>query len=755
MIRFIYAGASTGVLAMMLACPAGAQETTEHVAAAEIVVTAQKRVENVQDVPKSVDVISVERLERAGVTRITDLNRVSPSISGSPSPVTGTPAIRGISSFAFSIGLQGQTGIVVDDIPQPAFSSLASELADIERVEVFPGPQSSLSGRNAAGGLINIVTRRPSHEFGGNVTLEQTTDHQTRMQGFVTGPATEQLAFSLSGFLDKWDGPLRNVATGGRLGGFNTWGVRGKLLWEPTPDIDLTLIGYYIRNKSNGTALISGGPFISIDPRASYIFAPSLTLDQLVPGVTFKKYNRDVSLEDHTVSRTKDRGVALHADFDVGDLGTISSISNYSKSDLPRTDWFLGPDIGLSDPYVNVTYGSQVISQEVRLASPGNRPFTYLLGAIYSDNDISHPYSRLGIFPVNWIRGSSFASIATYGRATYSFDQGTSVTGGIRYQRDYQKWNWTFLNTVAPYDVTAVRGGKSNYDFVSGEVSLRHEFTDTVSAYVTLSRSETGQAYDLEDQNNALAGMLQPITSEKVKNVEMGIKAQTADRRLTANLSFFYADYSNYQIQTSEPLTTPGQTPVIRVFPIGKVQTKGIEFVGVYRPIDDLSFNLNASYLDAKIKEYPNAACYSRQTEAQGCIDGFQPSLAGLTMPGTAKLNLNGSIDYRLRTDKMPFDPRFNLFMRYRSGLHTDLFGNPISYLPSLTIVNASIGLADHDDRYELTFFVNNLFNKHYYTGLGDDTFFVVGADATIPAISGGYARDSFRYAGVRLNAKF
>jgi len=724
----------------------------------EIVVTAQKRTENVQDVPKSVDVVSTERLAESGVTRITDLSAVAPSVSGSNTPFTGTPAIRGISSFSFSVGLQGQTGVVVDDVPQSPFSNLANELADLQRVEVFPGPQSTLSGRNAAGGLINIVTRRPEKTFSADVMVEQTNDHQTRAQGFITGPLTQNLAFSLSGFFNDWDGNLRNQAQGGkRLGGWRTWGARGKLLWEVNDAIEATLTGFYIENESINVPTLSGNPYIAVDPRVVHRFAPA-TRDfaSLFPGVTPGAFNRDTSAAIDSIARSKDRGGSLNVAIDVGDLGTISSISAFTKTSLPREDNFIAPSVGINGR-VDVSYESEQISQEVRLASPGNQPLTYLFGVIYSDNDIFFPYSRLNIFSVNWVRNSSFASLAFYGRGTWQFAEKASITGGIRYQRDKQGWDWNFLTTTAPFTSTNYRAGGSKYDFVSGELSLKYDFTRDVNAYVTASTSQTGEAYDLEDAANAGAGTLTPIASEKVRNIEFGIKAQSPDRVWTANINFFHARYTNYQIQTIEPLATadPNKPPVIRIFPIGKVETTGAEFVGAFRPMPELTFSVNAAYLEAVIKDYPNAACYSRQTAAQGCVGGFQANLSGLTMPNTPKFKMNGSVKYDLDMPSAPFDASLMLFARYQSKSHGDLFGNPVSNLPAYTIVNGSVSLMDHDKRFELTLFVNNLLNKKYYAGLGDDAQLSVPGSPTIPAITATYARDSFRYGGIRLNARF
>src|SRR5438445_37619 len=141
--------------------------------AVELVVTAQKRAESAQEIPKTVEVLNQNALTRAGVTSLQDLGLISPSIQGTAN-AGSPPAIRGISSFAFSIGVQAQTGVVLDDVPQPNFSTLADELSDVERVEVLPGPQSTLSARNAPGGRINIVTRYPTSSFVATITREAT-----------------------------------------------------------------------------------------------------------------------------------------------------------------------------------------------------------------------------------------------------------------------------------------------------------------------------------------------------------------------------------------------------------------------------------------------------------------------------------------------------------------------------------------------------------------------------------------------------
>ena len=218
------------------------QDTTD------IIVTGQKRAERLQDVPKQVSVVSQAQLAVAGVSRLTDLAAALPEISAQPQNQTPkAPGIRGISPVAFSIGVQSQTGLIVDDIPQSTFSTLAYNLQDLERLEVFAGPQSTLSGRNATGGIINFVTRTPSSTPEYDFSLEQTTDRQTKVTAFLTGPLTDNLTYSLSGIFDKWDGNLRNALKNDQyLEGYNTKGIRAKLRWEPTDRLTATLTGYYL-----------------------------------------------------------------------------------------------------------------------------------------------------------------------------------------------------------------------------------------------------------------------------------------------------------------------------------------------------------------------------------------------------------------------------------------------------------------------------------------------------------------------------
>jgi iron complex outermembrane receptor protein len=710
----------------------------------EVVVTAQKRTESAQEIPKTVEVLNQSALTRAGVTNLQDLNLISPSIQGAAT-AGSPPAIRGVSSFAFSIGVQAQTGVVLDDVPQPNFSTLADELSDVERVEVLPGPQSTLSGRNAAGGLINIVTRNPTSSFAANITGEATDDHQRRVAGYVTGPLSEQFGFSLSGFLNDWDGPLHNVATGDRLGGYDRSGVRGKLQFQPTDQFTATITAYYTHNKAPNSALAAGYSYVQLSDNAASFFAPQAPLKSILQ-VNAGPYNRDLNSATEGELRSHDQGATLRLSYDAS-AGTLVSITNISESktqtSTPLTAFAFFPDTPVQQDY-DVKYKTQ----EFRLASPrGDSKLQYLAGLIYSDTRIFEPYARQLIAPVDWDRTATIRSVALYGNATYALLPRTFLIPGLRLQHDYQSYDWVFLDGIAPHS-----SGSNTYNFASGDLSLRHEFNRDFSLYITYANAQTGRAYDLEDQVSAASPAgLSPLNSERAHNFEGGFKSQWLEHRLTLNASLFDVRYRNYQIQSAF-LPNPASLPSIRLLAIGRVESRGAQLDSAFAATPDLLFNAAATFLDAKIRDYPNAICYTGQIlpSCAGAL-GNQGNLAGTSMPGASRFKGVVSAAYTLRLP-LPIDAIFNAFYRYQSATHFDILNDPASHVGGFGILNLAAGIQDHNRRYTLQFFVNNVLDKKNYASLARDTIVFDPTGANPAAVYATYARDWQRYAGLRLN---
>jgi len=733
---------SAAAMFVAAAGPAFAQDSApaDNANNGEIIVTANKRVERVQDVPKQVQVVAAEDLQSAGVSQLRELGNISPSISGG-SNNNGTPAIRGVSSFAFSIGVQAQTGVVIDDVPQPTFSRLANELADIERVEVLAGPQSTLSGRNAAGGLINIVTRSPKNEWGVNATVEQTTDSQFRATGFLTGPLSQGASFSLSAYHNKWNSNIQNIRDGGNVLGYDISGVRGKLRVDLAPSLTATLSGFYQQSKSNR---MPNGGGVYITSGTGSLFGQ--TFAQRFPGVTASLDNQKIYAAAIGAVDAKARGGDLRLELDLGS-STLTSITSYSKYGQPTVDFFAPIPNGSAIQDTKVDY----FTQEVRLASKGAGPFQYVLGAVYYDTDTFFTYYRTGFAPLDRDLSTGIKNLAVFGRGTYEIAPDTFLTGGLRYAHDTYGYASAFRPIAGGQATLNTSSGSRNYDFIAGEMSLRHKLNADTNIYVTVSRGETGRAFDVEDTASLLANKLPLLDSEKVWNVEAGIKAQSSDRRWTANLNAFWASYSNYQVQ-SQQVVDQNTLPVIRLFSIGKVETKGVEFTGNFKPNPNLTFTLNATYLDAKIKDYPNADCYRFQTAATGCdaTTNRQINIAGLTMPNSPKFKASfGASGVLPLAESSPVDFTGNIFVRYQSSSRFDLFGDPALKFDGYAVVNLAVGVQSKDEKIKLDLFVNNLFNKVNYANVVNEVFW------STPHLSATYNRDSFRYGGARLRVGF
>jgi len=733
-----------------------------------IVVTANKRVENVQEVPKSVLVVTPEALSRSGVTTIRELGNVIPSINPSGSERRAVPPIRGIASFAGSIGVQSQTGVVIDDIPQPKFSSLFKELTDIERIEVLAGPQSTLSGRNASGGLINIVTREPSLDaFSAEISLEHTSDRQQRATAFMNGPLSKTLAFSVSAFSNDWEGNVRSLTeTKGKrplhLNGWETQGVRGKLRWQPNDRLDSTLTLYFMESEFTSA---DDTVFFYADPSAFNTFDPFLRrpLRQFYPGLEVKPYNIWTGSPYHSSFKSRDRGGSFKLEYELANAATLTSITSIAKADIPRQENLLSiPTAGTIIPasatsHAFTTYETEQRVQELRLTSPGGQRFDYLLGLVYTDSDSRRPYHRfLGLPGIDVNVDSSFGmnSTALFARGTWNVGERDALIAGLRYQRDKMDYSVTIYPPRPDADVPDFAvAGSTHYDFLSAEASWRHALAEDVNIYLTLARAQSGEVYDLEDfVGSTETGGLQPLDSQKVANIELGLKGQWWQRRLTVNINAFLARYDNYHFETFRQAADPNTPPRVKLYAIGEVETRGIEFEARLRATQRWNFNLAGTWLDALIKDYPNAPCYSpRQTAALGCdpVNREQANIAGNRMPYAPKFKLTTAARYFLPLDRAPFDLEFGAFWRWQTKSWFDYLGDPNLYQDSYGILNVSAALLDRDGRYSLSLFVNNVLDKPFYLSTAD------GVRWTQPVYYGSFSRDSFRYAGINLRVNF
>ncbi|MES2058609.1 MAG: TonB-dependent receptor, partial [Pseudomonadota bacterium] len=378
---------AASALALIYAVPATAQTADSAPAAQDtqttdtsddIIVTATKREQTLQDVPISVAVTSSATIERSQIRDLIDLQSVVPSLKVSQFNAVGQTnfIIRGFGNGNGNDGIESSVGVFIDGVYRTRTAAALDDLPEIERIEVLRGPQSTLFGKNVSAGAINIVTKRPSFDWGGKAEISVGNYSLMQTKATVTGPLTDTIAFRLSGSLNERDGYFKNLTTGSDINNRNRWSVRGDILFEPSSDFSLRIIGDYnlIKERCCGVVSIFNGP-------------ATLAIGSLGRAIsdTTKTFDRGVIFNTDPANRLVGKGVSGQIDWNVG-FAKLTSITAYrdqvnqSNQDID----FTGADISSNKTSNHI----KTFTQEIRLASNTDGPFSWLIGGFYQDEKL-------------------------------------------------------------------------------------------------------------------------------------------------------------------------------------------------------------------------------------------------------------------------------------------------------------------------------------------------------------------------------
>ncbi len=343
----------------------------------EIIVTATKRSQTLQDTPVSVSVTTGETLDRAQIRDVLDLQTVTPSlrVSQLQNSSSSTFIIRGFGNGDNNFGIEPSVGVFIDGVFRSRSASSLNDLANVQRIEVLNGPQSTLFGKNASAGVISVVTRAPQFDFGGSVEATYGNYNAFTLKGDVTGPLSDTIAFSLDGSYNRRDGYGRIVNLDRDISNRNRWTGRGQLLFEPSTDLRIRVIGDYSRIDEVCcvvSTLVAG-------PTAPAVFGVGGAL-----STDFFSY--DTYLNKPPVNKVDNYGGSVQADWNVGAL-TVTSITAYRelKNFVDQDVDFTSADIvsELRDQRVNT------FTQEFRVTSDFDGPLNFLLGGFYFDETVT------------------------------------------------------------------------------------------------------------------------------------------------------------------------------------------------------------------------------------------------------------------------------------------------------------------------------------------------------------------------------
>lgn len=345
----------------------------------EIIVTATKREQTLQDVPIAVSVTSAKTLEQAQIRDLKDLTSVVPSlrVTQLQSSANTNFIIRGFGNGANNAGIEPSVGVFIDGVYRSRSAAQIGDFPDVQRIEVLRGPQSTLFGKNASVGVISIVTAAPKFDFGGNVEASYGNYDAVVLKGVVTGPVNEQLALSLAGGLNKRDGYNKDLGTGNTTNERDRWFVRGQALWEPNAQARVRLIGDYSKIDENCCGVVN------LMPSTSTLAVRALGGKVNGPNEIYA--NRVYSNFD-SVNNIKNWGVSGQVDYDLGPL-TFTSITAYRRLDAfndQDSDFTSADLIGVNAQDQHI----KTFTQELRAATNMDGPLNFLIGGYYFNENI-------------------------------------------------------------------------------------------------------------------------------------------------------------------------------------------------------------------------------------------------------------------------------------------------------------------------------------------------------------------------------
>ena len=578
-----------------------------HAVLEEVIVTAQKREQNMQNVPIAVTALGEDTIRNANIVTIDDVANHTPGFTMTNyNPVTPQPFIRGVGSSPSDAGSDASVGIFIDGVYAGRAGGYRADMFDLQRVEVLRGPQGTLFGRNVAGGALNILSNAPGREFGGDLELTAGDYNLYGARGMLTGPLSGTLAGRLAFSVRQRDGNTDNTLSGNELHDEDNKSVRGRLLWEPADSLTINLIADYSEDDLEGPAARN----FEGDPAAAL---GSVGLGLLVPLLlpTSKDPFRIEAAFDGYAHREMG-SATLQADWETG-LGTVTSVSGFRHNDFDYLDDVVGlafdPASGVAPLLTDHTdEESDQFSQELRLSSVQDE-FAWTVGLYYLEQDLDQvqTFTPLGV-PVSYDQSADTTSYAVFAHATLPLNEHWAITGGGRYSYDEKDFDLVTegdeigFGLLTPDPANPEAGAQpfeasddDSWSKFTPKLSVEYTPTDNIFAYATWSQGYKSGGYNGVATNFTAATT--PFDEETVNNYEVGVKTDFFDDRMRLNIAAFYMDYEDLQVFVSSFESTVG----ILVDNAGEADVYGLEAEFFYSPSDRLDLTATYAYLDAEI----------------------------------------------------------------------------------------------------------------------------------------------------------
>jgi len=650
----------------------------------EIIVTARKREESLQDIPVAVTAFSAADIEAAGLRDVRDVAALTPGFNVAPlfGGDASTPVIRGLST---TIG-EANVGFFVDGVYMGARQTMSNLLGNfVERIEVAKGPQSALYGRNTFGGAINYVTRKPSGVFEGEVEGIYGSDGKQSIRATVGGPfGDSRLSYRVAALSDQFDGFYKNELTGGTLDDRDTKSALGALYWEgESVDIDFNMVYSEVDDGDAPMRFEENNDFFTS-------FAGLPPDYQMFTGEV-PAHKDGFAMTPGGVDREQ-LFSSLKIEWDYGS-GIFTSITGYNDFSHDRST---DSDYSANDYHYTTSYNDVTeISQEFRLTSTGDGNVRWMAGVyLYSldnDNDIHAAYQGF-LLPIfggaTSVTSEETDSLAVFG--SLDWDINDSMTLGFMARYGNEEKSVLAVDTPLPVGAPGVYENKDDWNSFQPRVSFDWRFSDDHMAYVSWAYAEKAGGFNIVTLTGNVLPEERTYDPETSNNYEIGMKSTWADGRVLTTLAAYYIKWDDQIVRA-----IGGQGALLNIN-AGQTTSKGIEFELMAQLSENWDLRAGLSYNDSKYDEYFFAIL---------AAIGMDPVLDGTELQYTPDFTGNISLGYTL-----PMSSGWDWFNRLDA-----------SYADSQTIVqtaNAYVGSANRvnfrtgfsNDNWVVTLWAYNLF---------------------------------------------
>jgi iron complex outermembrane receptor protein len=684
-------GAGAQVVAQQVRQPSTASQSSSDstTSLGEIVVTAQRRAETMQKVPIAVNAVTAKDLQARGLDSTMSLTATVPNLDITQNGTTLTLYLRGVGSNASDPNDEASVAMYVDGVYIASPLANLFDFNNIERVEVLKGPQGTLFGRNATGGVIQVITSDPSSTPGGQASVTYGNYNTVGATFYGTTGLAPNLSADLAGvYRQNFDGYGYDINLHDPIMRREDLDLRSKLLWEPTSSTQVRLTLDYERVRSDGTPYQLVPGVIGADGVTTY------------PG----PYRTDTN--EKNVGDSDTVGAALRVDQDLG-FARFVSISSYRHT------------LGLYDldedatpaPVVN-SYIHQLakdFSQEFQLLSPQGSKLQWVLGAYLFDATYGYePITIAGLAAgaagaENIYGTQETHSYSVYGQATYEILRKLNLTVGVRFTDENQEDHSYIM--VGQNVVLAPPNQGQSFEKPTWRFALSYQFTDSIMGYISENRGIKSGGYNL------IGPGAPGYKPEILDAYEVGLKTEFFGDRLRLNGASFYYNYQDIQVQNIE-------AGAINTVNAASAEIYGVDGDFAAVPIRNLTVTGAVGYTYGFYVKFPNATCTPSSP-----LDGPQYSCdaTGNRVINTPRWTTSGSIDYRIPTQYGSF--LYDLTGSYRSMAFVSA-DNRLS-IPAYAVFNTTLTWTPEASKYSVQLWVHNLLDKQYYasrveTSVGD-----------------------------------